>query len=346
MLQKLSITLGEEMAGHRFDKAIAASVPDEFALSRSQIVRLMKEGHIQDVSGVALTAPKAVAQGGEQIILMLPEARASEVAPQRIALNILYEDEALLVVDKPAGMVVHPAPGSPDGTLVNAVLHHCAGQLSGIGGVQRPGIVHRIDKDTSGVLVVAKHDAAHHGLAAQFAAHSITREYIAFVHGAPSAADPRLMGLGHVAQESGGVLRISGNIDRHPHDRKRMKVVADRGRHAITRIAIVERYGPEGRPVAAQIRAQLETGRTHQIRVHLAHIGHGLLGDPVYGGKRHVALKGFTAEDAETISSFPRQALHAARLGFLHPMTQDYLEFETPLPEDMQALSAALGEKA
>ncbi|CAN0603626.1 unnamed protein product, partial [Ectocarpus sp. 12 AP-2014] len=195
-----------------------------------------------------------------------------------IPLAIVYEDDDLIVVDKPTGMVVHPAPGSPSGTLVNALLHHFGGKLSGVGGEKRPGIVHRIDKDTSGLLVVAKSDAAHHGLAAQFADHSLERSYLAVCHGVPDIGDPRLAGVKGVGFEQGGIIRITTQLARHKTDRQRQAVLFQNGRHAVTRLRLAETFGTS----AALISCKLETGRTHQIRVHLAHIGHGLIGDPVY----------------------------------------------------------------
>ena len=232
-------------------------------------------------------------------------------------------------------MVVHPAPGTPRGTLVNALLHHCGDSLSGIGGVRRPGIVHRIDKDTTGLLVVAKSDRAHHGLARQFEDHTVTRRYLAVVHGLPQAGDPRLRGLRGVTMEAGGVIRIATNLARHRTDRQRQAVVWEEGRHAVTRVRVMEAFADQ----AALVECWLETGRTHQIRVHLAYTGHGLVGDQTYGGRRKVAGRVPGAEEANL---FPRQALHAATLGFDHPVTGERLEFAAPLPEDMAGLIAAL----
>jgi 23S rRNA pseudouridine1911/1915/1917 synthase len=234
-------------------------------------------------------------------------------------------------------MVVHPAPGSPDGTLVNALLHHFGGELSGIGGEKRPGIVHRIDKDTSGLLVVAKSDRAHHGLAAQFADHSIEREYLALCHGVPDPGDPRLNGVKGVSFEAGGVLKITSQLARHKTDRQRQAVLFQGGRHAVTRVRVLEGFGP-----VALVSCRLETGRTHQIRVHMAHVGHALIGDPVYGGRRRVSGKALAPGLAAALNAFPRQALHAARLGFDHPVTGERLAFAADLPADMAALVAAL----
>lgn len=277
--------------------------------------------------GRSLIDPRFRVTEATEVILTLPPPVPATAAPEAIPLVIVHEDPHLLVVDKPAGLVVHPAPGAPDGTLVNALLHHCGGSLSGIGGAVRPGIVHRIDKDTSGLLVVAKTDAAHQGLAAQFAAHDLERRYLAVVHGAPDPAAPRLAGLDGVAWEPGGVLRLSGAIGRHPADRKRMAVLS-RGRHAVTRARTLERFGrPGGKTMASLMECRLETGRTHQIRVHLTFAGHPLLGDGVYG-----------RQGGPEALRFGRQALHAETLGFRHPVTGADLQFRAPLPADMAEL--------
>jgi len=279
---------------------------------------------------------KAKVAEGQLVEITIPEAVATETLAQNIPLDVIYEDADLIVVNKPAGMVVHPAPGSPDQTLVNALLYHCADTLSGIGGERRPGIVHRIDKDTSGLLVVAKNDQAHHGLAAQFEAHSVERYYRALCYGIPDANDPRLRGVRGVNFEQGNIMKVSTHLARHKTDRQRQAVLFEGGRHAVTRVRIVERYGtPE---ILAQVECWLETGRTHQIRVHMAHAGHGLIGDPVYGGRRKLAQKAFSPEALGAISGFNRQALHAAVLGFEHPVTGESLRFEAPLPEDFETL--------
>ncbi|MCC7321731.1 MAG: RluA family pseudouridine synthase [Rubellimicrobium sp.] len=321
----------------RLDRALARDVPESAELSRSRLARLIGAGAVC-VNGAPQTDLRAAVAEGDAIEIALAAPQDSPIAPEAIPLVILHEDDDLIVVDKPAGMVVHPAPGSPAGTLVNALIAHCGPGLSGVGGERRPGIVHRIDKDTSGLLVVAKTDRAHHALAAQFAAHSAERHYVALCHGLPSAADPRLGGIAGVAFEPGGVIRISGNLARHPHDRQRQSVVRSGGRHAVTRLRVVEGFADQ----AALIDCWLETGRTHQIRVHLAHAGHGLLGDPVYGGKRRLSARALGAPAAEAAAAFPRQALHAATLGFTHPVTGAPLSFSAPLPPDMEALIQAL----
>jgi len=298
-----------------------AVLPEGAGLSRSRLVALIKEGHLRRAGDVVLD-PRMKPQADTEYVLSVPEAEEIEAVPQDIPLDIIHEDADLIVVNKPAGMVVHPAPGALNGTLVNALLHHCADSLSGIGGAKRPGIVHRIDKDTSGILVVAKSDLAHKGLSKQFADHSIERLYDAFVWGCPDAADPRLSGLGAVKFESGGVVRINAPIARHNHDRKKMAVVKSGGRHAVTRVDVVERFGA----MAAHVTCRLETGRTHQIRVHMTHIGHPLIGDPVYGRARTIP-KNAPEIVSETLGGFKRQALHARSLGFIHPISGEAMMF-------------------
>jgi 23S rRNA pseudouridine1911/1915/1917 synthase len=298
--------------GQRLDRALA----DASGLSRERIKALIGEGAVTlDGRTVAQAAIKPAAGSGWTIAV--PAAAPLDTVAQDIALSVVHEDAHLIVVDKPAGLVVHPAAGNPDGTLVNALLHHCRGQLSGIGGVARPGIVHRIDKDTSGLLVVAKTDAAHEGLARQFADHSITRAYLAITAGIPVPA--------------AGTVR--GAIARSVHDRKKMALVEDgRGKHAVTHYRVLRAL--DG---AALVECRLETGRTHQVRVHLASIGHSLLGDPVYG-KCPPRLR-----PVLSATGFRRQALHAAELGFVHPVTQQAVHFTSPTPVDMQRLLVDLG---
>ena len=324
----------------RLDKALARDVPEEAALSRTRLARLIAEGAVTR-DGVALRDVKEKVTAGDEIVIAVPQAEESHIGPEDIPLAIVWEDEDLVVVDKPAGMVVHPAPGTPTGTLVNALLHHFGGRLSGVGGVARPGIVHRIDKDTSGLLVVAKSNRAHHGLAAQFEAHSADRAYLAVVYGVPDPADPRLRGTRGVSLELGGVIRIQSGLARHRTDRQRQAVYFDgHGKHAVTRARVLESFGTP--PSMALVECRLETGRTHQIRVHMAHAGHGLVGDPVYGGRRKPPLKAIGPVAGEAVAGFCRQALHAAELGFDHPVTGERMHFEAPLPEDMAALLAAL----
>ena len=308
----IAATIAEDSAGWRLDRALAAAVP---TLSRERLKALISSGAVLSPTGAAVRDPAVKAVPGTYEVTV-PEPRPAHNEAQDIALDIVFEDEHLLVVDKPAGMVVHPAAGNFDGTLVNALLHHCAGRLSGIGGVARPGIVHRIDKDTSGLLVVAKTDVAHEGLAAQFAKHSIDRRYLAVTSGIP--------------------IPPAGTIDaplaRSAANRKKIAVVeGNRGKRAVTRYRIV-------RPLreAALVECRLETGRTHQVRVHMASIGHPLLGDPVYGRARPVHRELLKKLD------FHRQALHAAALGFVHPVSKRDLSFESALPSDIQELLRAL----
>lgn len=306
-----------EEAGERLDKALAAKAPE---LSRARIQALIAEGQVSCEGRPAASASARATAGAWRILI--PPPTPAQPQPEAIALSVLFEDAHLIVVDKPAGMAVHPAPGSESGTLVNALLHHCGASLSGIGGVARPGIVHRIDKDTSGVLVAAKTDAAHQGLARLFAAHDIDRIYIAFTRGAPHPS----RGL------------IEGAIARSTHDRKKMAVVRTGGRAAVTHYKVERAFGPADKPLAARIACRLETGRTHQIRVHLASKGAPCLGDPVYGSGQPAAA----VREVIAAAGLARQALHAAVLGFVHPVSGEALRFESPLPADMAALESGL----
>ncbi|MEX0329050.1 MAG: RluA family pseudouridine synthase [Ruegeria sp.] len=319
----------------RLDKALSRDVPDTESLSRTRLARLIQEGAVS-VDGTVISDPKAKVAEDAHIAITVAEAEDSHIGPEDIPLEVVYEDDDLIVVNKPAGLVVHPAPGSPNGTLVNALLHHCGDALSGVGGVKRPGIVHRIDKDTSGLLVVAKSDAAHQGLAEQFEAHTVERRYLALCYGVSDANDPRLRGVKGVSFEPGNVMRLTTQLARHKTDRQRQAVLFHGGKHAVTRARVVETYGDPA--VLSLIECWLETGRTHQIRVHMAHAGHGLVGDPVYGGKRKLAIRAIDAETAEAVRGFPRQALHAAVLGFEHPISGAFLRFEAALPQDMDVL--------
>ena len=323
----------------RLDKALARDVPDQASLSRSRLMRLLDEGAVR-VNGAVVTDAKARVAEGDAIVVAVAPAVDSHIGPQDIALDVVFEDADLIVINKPAGMVVHPAPGSPDGTLVNALIHHCGDSLSGVGGLKRPGIVHRIDKDTTGLLVVAKSDRAHHGLADQFAAHDVVRHYLAICYGIPDTADPRLHGIKGTSFDPGNILKIQTHLSRHKTDRQRQAVSFQGGRHAVTRARVVEVLGKT--PTAALLECWLETGRTHQIRVHLTHCGHALIGDPVYGGRRKLSEKAVGAQGVEAARLFARQALHAASLGFDHPVTGQALHFNAALPADMLELLAAL----
>lgn len=300
---------GTTLAAARLDKALA----DATGLSRARIQGLIAQGQVA-VGGRPATSPSTKVKEGTPFAITIPAAAAAEAAPEDIPLAVAFEDAHLIVVDKPAGLVVHPAAGNPAGTLVNALLHHCRGQLSGINGIARPGIVHRIDKDTSGLIVAAKTDAAHEGLAAQFAAHCVHRRYVAVCAGHPSPAEGT----------------VDARIGRSEADRKKMTVLpnnSSRGKSAVTHYKTLERLAH-----AAVIECRLETGRTHQVRVHCASIGHPLLGDPAYG-RTPAPLR-------ETLArlGFARQALHAAELGFRHPVTGEEVRFRSNLPEDMAEL--------
>ena len=311
MSEVLSLTVRAEDAGQRLD-AYVASVTD---LTRSAAVRLIEEGQIT-VNGKAPNKKEKV-KAGDCVAVSLPEPEPDEAVPQNIPLDIIYEDEDILVVNKPCGMVVHPAAGNPDGTLVSAILYHCGDSLSGIGGVIRPGIVHRIDKDTSGLLVVAKNDAAHLALSEQLKVHRVRRVYHAIA-------------IGNLKEDAG---TVDAPIGRHPTDRKRMAVLRGAEAHArdaVTHYRVVERF--DG---MCHIECQLETGRTHQIRVHMASLGHPLLGDPVYGGANHR----FCQNHAALIHG---QCLHAAELSLIHPRSGEEMHFECPLPEDMERILTIL----
>ena len=322
----------EAHEGLRLDRYLAqqAEIAGE-ALSRTRLQGLIEEGKVF-VNGVIAKDGKNKVRTGFAITIDVPQAAPAEPMGENIPLNVIYEDDELIVIDKPAGLVVHPASGHETGTLVNALIAHCGESLSGIGGVKRPGIVHRIDKDTSGLLVIAKTDAAHQGLAALFADHGLTlpleREYRAIVWGVPS----RARGM------------VDAPLGRHATHREKQAVVTpDRGRNAVTHWELQERFpGKEGAPAAALLTCRLETGRTHQIRVHMAHIAHPLLGDPFYGTGFRTKSANLTEPAREALAALGRQALHAARLGFEHPVTGEWMEFESEPPEDMQKLLAAL----
>ena len=295
--------------GARLDKALA----EASGLSRERVKALLGEGRIT-LDGQPAPGASAKAVAGAHFAIAVPPAAEAQAAPQAIPLTVVYEDDDLIVIDKPAGLVVHPAAGNPDGTLVNALLHHCGESLAGIGGVARPGIVHRIDKDTSGLLVVAKNDAAHEGLARQFADHSIERAYLAVVNG-------------HPVPPAG---TIDARIGRSDANRKKMAVLpaeTQRGKHAVTHYKTLKLMNN-----CALVECRLETGRTHQVRVHLASIGHALLGDPTYG-RPHAKLR-----PVLSALGFRRQALHAAVLGFVHPISGESIRFESELPLDMREL--------
>jgi len=308
----------------RLDRFLAASVPE---LSRSRLQALLGEGAVTR-GGETIGDGNWRVKPGETYEIAVPAPTPALPEAQDIPLTVVYEDKDLIVIDKPAGLVVHPAAGNPDGTLVNALIAHCGKSLAGVGGVVRPGIVHRLDKDTSGLLVAAKNDRAMASLAKQFAARTIERAYYAAAWGAPRAGD--------------GV--IEGDIGRNPFDRKRMAIVRSQGKPARTRYRMLERYGSEARAFASLIECRLETGRTHQIRVHLAHLGHPLIGDSVYGRARKPPRAKTEAEQIAytAAAEFPRQALHAWLLGFQHPSTHKQMRFESQWPEDFANLITAL----
>jgi 23S rRNA pseudouridine1911/1915/1917 synthase len=318
-------------AGARLDRVLAAQVATQDPpLSRSRIKTLILAGEVA-IGGTTIRDPGYRVNGGDTITLAIPAPEPAAPAGEMIPLHIVYEDDAIIVIDKPRGLVVHPAAGNWSGTLVNALIAHCGDSLSGIGGVRRPGIVHRLDKDTTGLLVVAKNDGAHAALARQFADHGrsgpLRRGYLAFVWGAPD--------------------RPKGTIDkpigRHQHARDKMTIRAD-GREAVTHWEVLERYpGPDGKPVASLLACRLETGRTHQIRVHLTHLGHPLMGDPVYGAGFKTRASRLTPEAAQALAALGRQALHAYLLAVAHPLSGEPLEFRSELPADLARLRHSLG---
>lgn len=323
-----AITIADDQSGARLDRLLAGAIP---SLSRSRIQALIRDGHVSGPAGT-IGEPGLRVKPGEVYTVDVPPAAPATPAAEAIPLSVVYEDRHLIVIDKPAGLVVHPAAGHDGGTLVNALLAHCGDSLSGIGGVKRPGIVHRLDKETSGLIVVAKTDQAHAGLAEQFASHGadgrMQRAYLALVWGHPTRP------AGH----------IDARIGRAGDQRTRMAVVrGEAGRHAVTHFQTVESFADaKGAPLAALLRLELETGRTHQIRVHLAHIGHPVMGDPVYGTGFKSSASKLTPEAASALEGLNRQALHAAVLGFEHPATGKAMLFESPLPADFTALHAAL----
>ncbi|HEX4079881.1 MAG TPA: RluA family pseudouridine synthase [Rhizomicrobium sp.] len=308
----------------RLDRFLAEALPE---ISRSRLQQLIASGCVTREGGTIGDANARVKPAEAYEIRVPPPLPPTPMA-QAIPLAIVHEDDDLIVIDKPAGLVMHPAAGNPDGTLVNALIAHCGASLSGVGGEARPGIVHRLDKDTSGLVVAAKNQRAMHSLAGQFSHHKVERAYNAVVWGAPRTAQGR----------------IEGDIGRNPFDRKRMAVVRGGGKAARTNYQVVERYGDSDRPFASLIECRLETGRTHQIRVHLAHIGHPLIGDPVYGRARSVPRPKTAAETEAfaAVQAFPRQALHAFLLGFKHPTSQARMQFESAWPADLAALVRSL----
>ena len=322
------IVTSEDADGQRLDQWLAAAFGGEF--SRSRLQALIRDGHVT-IDSAVVTEPKRRLSPGVRVCVALPEPDPAAPAGEAIRLDILYEDADLIVINKPAGLVVHPGAGNATGTLVNALIHHCGASLSGIGGVRRPGIVHRLDKDTSGVMVVAKNDAAHRALADAFADHGrsggLERAYKALVWGIP--------------QRPSG--RVDAALGRAGADRTRRAVVPETrpdARHAVTLWSVLERYSPEesGKSDASLVECRLETGRTHQIRVHMAHIGHPLIGDRDYGAAFLTKANRLPDALRASVEAFPRQALHAWLLAFDHPATGERMRFETPLPADMMTL--------
>ncbi len=313
---RYNVRAGEDHSGARLDSFLAQAVS---GLSRSRLKKLIADGHVTcDENPVKDPAFKV--KPGQDFHIIVPEPEEATPRPQDIPLHVVYEDDQLIVVNKPPGLVVHPAPGNPDHTLVNALLAHCGESLSGIGGVKRPGIVHRLDKDTSGLMIAAKTDTAHAVLAKQFASHSMERAYLAVVRGVPSPPQGEII----------------GNIGRNPKNRKKMAVLPRGGKPALTRYRLIRTLGKSDPPVASLVECRLATGRTHQIRVHMTKIGHPLVGDPLYGRAWRPA--GVPDDTAAAIAAFKRQALHATMIGFEHPTSAKKLKFEQEIPLDMKEL--------
>ncbi|MFN3828133.1 MAG: RluA family pseudouridine synthase [Micavibrio sp.] len=320
----LHLTVEAEHAGERLDKFLAAEAGE---LSRTRIKALVLESQVL-INNVVCDSPAHKLKAGDNITIGIPAPRDDTPLPENIPLDIVYEDEALIVINKPVGLVVHSGAGHEDGTLVNALLHHCGDSLSGIGGVKRPGIVHRLDKDTSGLMLVAKTDKAHQALSAQLSDRSLHRRYKALVWGVPIP----IKGI------------VDAPIGRHPTHRQKMAIIHRNGREARTHYMVVEDWGP-----VAMVECDLESGRTHQVRVHMTHLGHPLIGDPLYGLARNGQVSrlkkaGLEGDLAEEIINFPRQALHAAEIAFIHPLTDEEMAFERPLPEDMERIVSILNQ--
>ncbi len=321
MDQPINLIVPEKTAGIRLDKALVSLCED---LSRSRLKNLILEGCVE-IDDIVMQDPSYKVKLGQEIALTIPEVKESIPQPQSIPLDIVYEDKDIIVVNKPAGMVVHPAPGSYDGTLVNALLAHCGNELSGIGGVKRPGIVHRLDKDTSGLLVVAKNDQAHHGLSKQFADRTISRHYYALVWGVPKPTQGT----------------IEGNIGRHHHHRQKMAILKHGGKPARTHYKVIKTFNA----LACLVECKLESGRTHQIRVHMTEKGHSIIGDAIYGRLPKGIAPDLITGITNLASNPTRHALHAYLLQFIHPITDQKLKFTTQLPTDLQAIMNLITHK-
>ncbi|MBL6933837.1 MAG: RluA family pseudouridine synthase [Alphaproteobacteria bacterium] len=315
-INRYHVRAGEDHSGTRLDSFLAQAVS---GLSRSRLKKLITDGHVTCGEN-PVKDPAFKVKSSQEFHIIVPEPEEATPRPQDIPLHVVYEDDQLIVINKPPGLVVHPAPGNPDRTLVNALLAHCGDSLSGIGGVKRPGIVHRLDKDTSGLMVAAKTDIAHAALAKQFANHSMERAYLAVVRGVPNPSQGE----------------ISSNIGRNPKNRKKMAVLPRGGKSAITRYRLIRTLGKSDPPVASLVECRLATGRTHQIRVHMTNLGHPLVGDQLYGRAWRPA--GVSGDAAAAIAAFKRQALHATMIGFKHPTSTKNLKFEQKIPLDMNEL--------
>jgi len=326
--QHFEIEAGPDDVGERLDRFLASQLPE---LSRSRLKALIKAEHIRH-NGRTIVEPKFRVKPGALFQITIPPAEPAIPEGEAIPLDVVFEDESLIVIDKPAGLVVHPAAGHWSGTLVNALIAHCGTSLSGIGGVKRPGIVHRLDKETSGLMVAAKTDKAHRALAEQFADHgrsgALVRSYQALVWGVPH---PRKG-------------KIDAALGRKPQQRQKIGVLAEGGKEAVTHFEVLETFGPANAPVASRVKCTLETGRTHQIRVHMAHIGHPLIGDPLYGSGFRTKAQALPEKSRNTVAELTRQALHACVLGFEHPESSEIMLFESKLPDDISRVIISLSE--
>ena len=322
MTASRAVTIPPAATAARLDRVLADELAD---ITRSRVKALIDSGMVS-LAGRTISEPSYRVKQGQVFVICLPPPEPAKPVGQRIPLVIVYEDEQLIVIDKPPGLVVHPAPGNPDGTLVNALIAHCGEELAGIGGVRRPGIVHRLDKDTSGLMVAAKTTRAHASLTDQFAARSIARTYNALVWGVPAR----------------GAGRIEGNIGRNPGNRKKMAVVDRGGRAAATDYRVLRPLGPADQALLSLVECRLATGRTHQIRVHMTYLGHALVGDPLYGRKRHLPAGPHLAAALAAVERLQRQALHATTLAFDHPITAGRNEFTSNLPNDMRSIIQSL----
>lgn len=317
----------------RLDRTLTSLLPEELEISRSRVSKLIKGGYVS-LQGKAITIPKTMVHENQTLEIKIPESSASHIKPENIALDIVHEDDEIIVINKPAGLVVHPGAGNPNGTLVNALAYYCGSNLSPGSELIRPGIVHRLDKDTTGLMVVAKTDRAMHSLTKQFWSRTAKRVYHALIKGVPSIPSLLVKNLNCLEFEKGDIFRIYHHIGRHPNNRRKFSAVRSGGKKAVTRFQILETF-QEG--TLSMVKCWLETGRTHQIRVHMDYIGYPIIGDQLYGqGQQNITSA--NPKISEAVSSFSRQALHAGQLELIHPRTREQMVFKIGLPDDMEQL--------